>query len=132
MRLACLCGNIEINWDVQKQEFIARTCACDYCKKMRGEYVSDSDSRFSFRVKSPAKYKVVQHGHKTAIFHECTNCGLACVTCTIKGQGYGIINAKVMGLNYRNIDSVSRDYSNETPSDRLARRRDNWCKVKSS
>ncbi len=47
----------------------------------------------------------------------------------IDGDDYGIINAKVMGLKSYDVDSTLKDYSSETISMRLARRKENWCKL---
>ncbi|MDG1818723.1 MAG: hypothetical protein P8H31_02730 [Porticoccaceae bacterium] len=129
MKLSCGCKNIQIDWDVKPQDFIARSCGCDYCGENAAEYVSDSSSSFSFKVKNPSDHLVIQHGHKTADFHECKNCGAAFVSCEIDGDLYGVINAKVMGLNDYAIDSVLKDYSTETISMRLERRKKNWCKL---
>jgi hypothetical protein len=129
LKLSCNCENIQIDWDVKCQDFIARSCSCDYCRNKGGEYVSDSSSSFSFKINNRSDHEVVQHGHKTADFHECKNCGTAFVSCEIDGNGYGVINAKVMGLNDYAIDSTLKDYSTETVSMRLARRKHTWCKL---
>jgi len=91
--------------------------------------VSDSSSNFATKINSPADHIVVQHGHKTAEFHECKNCGTAFVSCNVDGDSYGIINAKVMGLEGYSIDPIIKDYSAETIKIRLARRKQNWCKL---
>ena len=84
---------------------------------------------FSFKINNPSCHIIFQHGHKTADFHECKNCGTAFVSCEIDGDLFGVINAKVMGLKDYSIDSVLKDYSTETISMRLARRKKNWCKL---
>lgn len=129
MKLSCSCQNIQIDWNVKPQDFLARSCSCDYCRSKGGEYVSDSNSKFSYKINNPADHIVVQHGHKTADFHECKNCGTAFVSCQVDGDGYGAINAKIMGLKGYAIDPVLKEYSNETISMRLARRKKNWCKL---
>jgi len=129
LKLLCSCKNIQVDWDVKSQDLIARLCSCDYCRNKSGEYVSDSDSVFSFKINNPSCHIIFQHGHKTADFHECKNCGTAFVSCEIDGDLFGVINAKVMGLKDYSIDSVLKDYSTETISMRLARRKKNWCKL---
>jgi hypothetical protein len=129
MKLSCSCKNIQIDWDVEPQDFLARSCSCSYCRENAGEYLSDSNSIFSYKINNPADHIVVQHGHNTADFHECKNCGTAFVSCQIDGDEYGVINAKVMGLKDYAIDPVLKEYSTETISVRLARRKKNWCKL---
>ena len=130
MKLSCSCKNIQIEWDTQSRDFLARSCSCSYCRENGGEYVSDPKSSFSFKVTDPASHMVAQHGHKTADFHECKNCGTAFVSCSVDGDSYGIINAKVMGLKGYSIEPVLKNYSSETVEERLARRMTNWCKLR--
>ncbi len=92
MNLQCDCENISIEWNRMPGVINSRKCGCDYCKRHKGEYVSDSDSEFSYRIFDESKHAVVKHGHGTAEFHECKECGIAFVTCDIDGKYFGIIN----------------------------------------
>lgn len=129
MKLSCQCQNVTIDWDTKQVKFHSRCCGCDYCQQRGAEYVSDPDSSFSVQIRDSNNMKSVTHGHQTAEFHECTHCGLAYVTCKLDGQMYGIINAKVMGIDDTECETNPRDYSMETVESRLARRKENWCKV---
>ena len=129
MNLQCECENISIEWDRKLGVVNSRKCGCDYCKRHKGEYVSDPDSEFSYRIFDESKHAVVKHGHGTAEFHECTGCGLAFVTCDIDGKYYGIINSVVMGVKNCQLDSESKDYSRESIDERLLRRKERWSKV---
>ena len=131
MKLECNCKNISIEWTIKEETIYSRVCSCNYCQTQQAEYVSDSDSSFIYYIKDFKKHNLIRHGHETADFHECRNCGLAFATCEIEGNQYGIINAKVMGFNNCTLESNARDYSGETINDRLARRKENWCKVNS-
>ena len=131
MKLECSCKNISIDWTRSEGELHSRVCSCNYCRAHKAEYVSEPDSSFSYCVKDPTRHKVVRHGHETACFHECTDCGLVMVTCEIEGAEYGIINAKVVGLDNCILEPKARDYSGETVNSRLSRRKENWCKLNS-
>jgi len=131
MKLECNCKNISIDWLRTEGPLHSRICSCDYCQSQKAEYVSEPDSTFSFVVNDMAQHKMVKHGHKTASFHECKNCGLAFVSCRIDGVLYGILNAKVMGIENCILEPEPRDYSGEIVENRLARRKQNWCRVNS-
>ena len=131
MNLACRCKNISIKWDRKPGDLHSRVCSCEYCQSHGAEYVSEPDSSFSFHINNPGMHRIVQHGHNTASFHECLNCGLVLATCKIGDQKYGIINVKTMGLDNCILESKPRDYSGESVAKRLQRRKENWCKVNS-
>ncbi len=132
MKLRCKCGNFRVDWDTSIHPLVARVCGCDYCSIRKSEYVSDPDSTVKFRVTDEYLHKIVQHGHNTADFHECKNCGVVIVVSTIDGRKYCVINAKALGLNEYGLDPAIKDYSDESIQDRLARRKRNWCKVPAS
>ena len=131
MKLQCECKNILIDWRRNSTELHCRVCSCKYCQKNKTEYISEQDSSFSFHINDSENHTMVKHGHETATFHECNNCGVSFVTCEIKGICYGIINAKVMGIKGYILDPEPRDYSGETVDERLIRRKERWSKVHS-
>jgi hypothetical protein len=129
MNLACNCGNFSIEWETKLNAHVARTCGCDYCLSQQGEFVSDSSSTVKYTVFEKPLYQIIQHGHNTASFHECKNCGVIVVTSEIGKETYCVLNAKALGLAGYSLDPVVKDYSAESVQDRLARRKKYWCKV---
>lgn len=107
----------------------SRKCACAYCCRLQAEYVSHPDSTFSYHIANPENHTIIRHGHSTAEFHECDNCGLAFVTSLIDGQLYGILNAIVMGVEGWESEPNPNDYSAESVAQRLQRRKQRWSKV---
>ncbi len=127
---SCECGNIGIEWDTSVSQLVARMCGCDYCTLQKGEFVSDPNSTVTFQIADISKHNIATHGHGTANFHECTNCGVIIVTSEIDGELYCVINAKALHLKYYTLDTMVKDYSGETVSARLSRRKNNWCKAR--
>ena len=126
----CNCGNFKINWDTEISPLVARMCGCAYCAATKGEFVSDPNSIVTFRVADTSKQTIVTHGHGTARFYECKNCGVIIVTSEIGGELYCVINAKVLNIKGYTLDKTLKDYSGESVSARLARRKNNWSKAR--
>ena len=129
MKLTCRCKNFTVRWDTKVHPHVARVCGCDYCSNQKGEYVSDSGSTVKYKVADESLHKIIQHGHNSANFHECANCGVIIVTSTIEDKNYCVINAKALSLKDYSLDPATKDYSSESVQFRLARRKKNWCKL---
>jgi hypothetical protein len=132
MNLSCSCGNFIVEWNTQLRPIVARVCCCEYCLVNKGEFVSDSDSVVRVKVKTESLHNIVTHGHRTADFHECKNCGVIIVTSEIDNKTYCVLNAKVLGLAGYSLDAILRDYSAESIQTRLGRRKKSWCKVRNT
>jgi len=129
MKYHCHCQNFQIEWDVNLSNLVARQCGCDYCRSCKTEYMSDPNSKLSFKVTDDVQQKIIQHGFNTAKFHECGNCGLILVTSEIEGEIYAVVNVSNLNIEGYRIESDYHDFSNESSEVRLARRKKNWCKV---
>ncbi|MBL4607748.1 MAG: hypothetical protein JKY01_07970 [Pseudomonadales bacterium] len=129
MNVSCNCGSFEIEWNTIEPSLVARVCGCDYCSSQKSEYVSDSSSVVTFKVADSSTQNVVTHGHGTAKFHECKNCGVIIVTSEIDGDLYCVINAKALDIKGYTLDLSVKNYSTESVSQRLLRRKNNWSKA---
>ena len=129
MKTCCNCGSFRIDWDTKISPLVARMCGCDYCAEAKGEFVSDPSSRVTFSVTEPSNRNIVTHGHGTALFYECKNCGVIIVTSEIGGELYCVINAKVLNIKGYSLDKNLKDFSGESIQERLARRKNNWSKA---
>jgi len=126
---SCGCGNIEIDWDTKASPLVARKCSCDYCVSSEAEYASDSGSVVNIQIKDKEKYRVVKHGHGTAEFRECINCGVIVVTSKIDRTNYCVVNIKALGFKGYEVDTIIKNYEGESTAQRLRRRKENWCKA---
>lgn len=114
MRLACKCGNTQIEWDSSISSLLARRCGCDYCTEQDCAYVGDPSSTISYKILDPVLCRIVQHGTETASFYECVHCGLVFVTSEIEGVLYGVLNAKALGVKGYKVDGEIKTFSNES------------------
>jgi len=129
MEYTCRCNNFSVEWDTQIKNPIARQCSCEYCRNSKAEFLSDPESKVFYKIRNKNEYKIIKHGHGTAEFHECRNCGVIIVTSKINGELYCVINAKALCVEGYTLDPSLKDYGDETIQGRLARREKNWCKA---
>ena len=129
MKICCDCGSFRIDWDTRISPIVARMCACDYCTETKGEFVSDPSSRVTFWLAQPSNQNIVTHGHGTALFYGCQNCGVIIVTSEIEGELYCVLNAKALNIKDYSLDNNLKDFSAESVQERLARRKNNWSKA---
>ena len=126
---SCGCGNVVVEWDTNVSPLVARKCDCEYCVSSGAEFVSDPDSLVKFKILDKTKHQIIKHGHGTAEFHECSECGVVFVASKIGGSTYCVVNAKALGIESYVLDSQLKSYGGESVQQRLARRKKNWCKV---
>lgn len=130
MKLKCGCGNIEIEWGTKLSLPVARQCGCEYCLKQNCHYVSDSDSTVYYKIVDSSLLNIIKHGTETAKFFECINCGLVLVTSEIDHALYSVLNAKALAISAYSLDPEIKNFSDESVTERLLRRKSNWCKTK--
>ena len=126
---SCDCGNIEVEFIETEGLDVARKCGCEYCVMQNAEYVSNPLAQVTFTIHDKKKHKIIHHGFKSAEFHECTNCGLILVTCSIEDGVYCTLNAVALGVKGYVLENTVKDFSGETLSERLSRRKANWCRM---
>ena len=127
---SCECGNIVVEWDTNISPLVARKCDCEYCVSSGAEFVSDPDSLVQFKILDKTKHQIIKHGHETAEFHECSECGVIFVASEIDGSTYCVLNANALGLENYVLDSQLKSYKGESVEQRLARRKRNWSQVR--
>ena len=126
---SCGCGNIVVEWDTKVSPLVARKCDCEYCVSSGAEFVSDPNSLVQFKILDKKKHQIIKHGHETAEFHECSECGVVFVASEIGGSTYCVLNAKTLGIKEYVLDTQLNNYEEESVQQRLARRKKNWSKV---
>lgn len=91
-------------------------------------YSSDPDGVLKVKIKSPSNLKKFKFGTKSADFAFCSKCGImAYITCKIENQTYAVINTNCIDMPFTKKSEIPvLDYSAETLTDRLARRKKNW------
>lgn len=125
---SCGCKNIEVTWHTVDLSSVPRACQCDYCSSKAAKYVTKSGTRFDVLIRNKKLLKEVQHGSKSAVFHECANCGqLVFVTAEIDDQLYGALNANCLNNKLGFSDSVQANFSSQTREEKRERWRENWC-----
>lgn len=125
---SCKCKNIEIHWQVIDLTLVPRACLCSYCISKGAAYVSKPHSKFEATIHDDNSYSKVQHGSRSAIFHECTNCKIVVfVTAEIGGEVYGALNANCLINKMGFSNPVSTDFSTESGAEKRERWRKNWC-----
>jgi len=127
MKGSCHCGRNRIDWPGAIIRSV-RACQCAYCVSKSAAYASDVEHPFTLSISSSTTRNVVRNGTKTADFHECGECGiLLCATWRDAGCLYGVVNVRCLEGADLLPDSDPIEFSNETVSERMERRRRNWC-----
>lgn len=125
---SCKCKNIEVRWRVLDLSMIPRACQCTYCKSKGAAYVSKAGSRVEVVINNVSQHKIVQHGSRSAEFHECTNCGsVVLVTSNIEGVKYGVLNANCMSNEKGFQTPIETNFSSQSAIEKQERWRENWC-----
>ena len=128
MHGSCDCNNIEIMWHVVGCSFVPRACQCEYCVERSAAYVSESSAKIEVTIGNEDLHRVVLHGSKSAMFHECTNCiQVIFVTSEIDGELYGALNANHLDDKENFPDSTEANFSYQTAEEKRERWRQNWC-----
>ncbi len=124
----CDCDNIQITWQLTEHALTPRACQCDYCVSKSAAYVTQPGTGFDVSIRSGKMHKEVQHGSKTAVFHECLNCEqVIFVTAEIDGGLYGALNANHLNNKESFSRCVELDFSSQTALQKTERWRKNWC-----
>lgn len=127
MNKSCACGSILVEFEETEKFGIARMCSCKYCRSQNAEYISSPRVSVMFEIRNKNSHKIIKHGFNSAEFHECINCGLILVTCTIEGAIYCTLNARGLGVKDYTLEAKVRDFSDESLDQRLSRRKTSWC-----
>ena len=125
----CHCGAVQARFEsaADPEAIDVRADQCGFCRRHGAKTVSDPAGRLVLRF-SEARVRRYRFGTRTGDFLVCRTCG-AYVAAVI--EGYGVLN--VVGADIPPFaERAARpvDYEDETPSERLARRRARWTPLK--
>jgi hypothetical protein len=126
----CHCGNIslELNWEPEPSEIIARICTCSFCTKHGNVWTSCPTGSLRVDINEPSLVSKYSFGTKTAHFHVCSSCGVApVVTSRIDGRLYAVVSVNAFeGVDPSLIQRTSATFDGESEEMRLARRKRGW------
>lgn len=124
----CDCNNIQVTWQTVDYSVIPRACHCEYCLSRHAAYVSKSGTRFVALIRNEDLHARVQHGSRTAVFHECVNCQqVVFVTAEIDGDIYGAMNANLLNNKLGFLSPVETNFGSQTAEQKRERWQQNWC-----
>ena len=126
---SCHCSNIivTLHSDKMQNELAPRECACSFCQRHKGKYISDPKGILEINVKDQSLLNRYQFGHKTADFLICKNCGVfMAAVCEINSNIHAVLNIRTMPDYKFSGQSMTNDYDAEDKMDRLERRAKNW------
>ena len=121
----CHCGAVRARFEtgVAPEVLDVRADQCGFCRRHGAKTVSDPAGRLVLRFGEDAVLRY-RFGTRTGDFLVCRSCGTY-VAAVIDGFGVlNVVGADIATLARRSARPV--DYEDETPSDRLARRRARW------
>ena len=125
---SCECNNIKVIWHTIDHSLVPRACQCEYCSSKDAAYVTKSGTKFEAIIQNENLHKQVQHGSRSAVFHECANCGqVIFVTSEIDGELYGALNARHLTNKFGFAEPVELNYSYQSLEQKRDRWRQNWC-----
>ncbi len=129
----CHCGNLGVIFESRRRpgELFVRSCACSFCRRHAGRYVSDPEGGVRITVRDPAKLTRYRFGHKTADFLVCGNCGVFLgAVMTEDASSYAVINVNTFDqAEAFGTGPAAFDYDSEDEADRLTRRKARWTPV---
>lgn len=129
----CHCGNLRVAFEsaVPPAELFVRRCACSFCRRHGGVYVSDPAGGVRISVEDPAKLTRYRFGHKTADFLICGDCGVfVCVVMADDGARCAVVNVNTFEQTEGFVPKdAAFDYDAESETDRMARRRARWTPI---
>lgn len=104
----CHCGALrwEFTSDKPLHAVAPRACDCDFCRRHRAAWVSDSDGRLSIRG-DRARLRRYRQGSQQAEFLLCGECGVLVAVVAQDADG-------IIGAVNRNAFDVPAQFSNET------------------
>jgi hypothetical protein len=130
---ACHCGAIGFAYftRLEPQSWSVRACQCRFCRAHRSRATSDPAGTIRFNENIPDALVRYRFGQRSTDFLLCRHCGVYIGALMESAQGkFGIININALqsipsGLN----QSEPREYGDETPDQRIARREALWSRV---
>lgn len=125
----CHCGALQIAYRTpEKRAAInARCCTCSFCTRHGAQWTSAVGSVLQLSV-DEKHHQQYRFGTATADFHLCQRCGVVvAATSRIDERLYAVVNLAVMDdFDLPEAQCMPIDHGDETPEERLQRRRERW------
>ena len=128
----CHCGSVRVILETEKPpaELPLRACQCSFCRT-RGALTTSDPAGHLFVEAAPGAVNRYRFGLRITDFILCEECGTYVAALSdIGGQTMGVVN--VLGAGLAGFEGRAPDpmtYDDETPDQRLARRRDRWMRA---
>ncbi|MGH8163771.1 MAG: hypothetical protein ACREP1_05490 [Rhodanobacteraceae bacterium] len=132
-RGGCHCGAIGFVFEtgLAPQRWTVRVCQCVFCRAHGARTTSDPAGRAHFVFANASLCNRYRFGQRTADFLVCARCGV--YIAALMGDGddaFATLNVNsIVALTQNLPDATAIDYGDESPTSRLARRRQIWTPV---
>lgn len=128
----CHCGAIQLDLELSRapDELRLRACQCGFCRPRGVRTIADPDGRAIVRADRPEALNRYRFGLRLADYLLCAACGTYVAAVQPDDPLIAVVNVGGLGVpefEGRTADPVS--YADETPEDRLARRRSYWMPI---
>lgn len=129
----CHCGNIRVVFEseIDPWEIKVRACQCSFCRKHGARAISDPCGLLTIEVDDSERLARYMFAHHTAEFFLCRACGVYVAAATVDtDQRRAIAQLNVLADHNLFVNEpVPVDYTEETPPERIERRRQVWMPV---
>lgn len=125
----CDCGAVRYRFHshLAESDLHPRACQCLFCRPRAASYLSDPRGRLEIQVLDERYLYSHVFGTATADFVHCGRCNhLVYVSCEIDGHTYGLVVQESLDLEIDPGRARAVDFSDESLSERLARRAETW------
>ena len=125
----CHCGGISVELTLPRtaEETQVRACQCGFCTRHGSLTVSDPAGKARIVIEAGA-LSPYRFGTQTSTALVCARCGVyAGIAVTEGARVWSVANARGLALDdFRDRVGVQMSYDDETPDERLERRKQKW------
>lgn len=125
----CHCGAItmQLKFTRPAEEMQVRSCQCGFCTRQGSLTVSDPGGHAVIEIEA-AQFAPYRFGTQTATSLLCRRCGVyAGVMLADSGKIWSVANARGLAIDeFRERTGLQMFYEEETPDERVARRKQKW------
>lgn len=128
----CHCGAVQLDLELSRapDELRLRACQCDFCRPRGVRTIADGGGRAVIRANDRGALNRYRFGLRLADYLLCAACGTYIAAVQPDDQPIAVVN--VGGLRvpeFEGLEAEPVSYADETPEERLARRRSYWMPV---
>ncbi|TDR94776.1 hypothetical protein [Enterovirga rhinocerotis] len=128
----CHCGAVQVDLELSKapDELRLRACQCGFCRPRGVRTIADSEGRAIIRASGPGALNRYRFGLRLADYLLCANCGTYVAAVQPDERPIAVVNVGGLGVpEFEGREPEPVNYANETPDERLARRRSYWMPI---